>query len=68
MPEKTNTQQKAVTLEALREASALIATKAEVKSEVKKQMDEAGLTGVTFATTEEVLALFQEADPAPSEE
>lgn len=52
-----STEQKAVTLESLRAASDLIAT----KTEVDKKIQEASLdgAGVTFATTEEVLALFQ---------
>jgi len=54
MPEST---QKAVTLEALQAAAPLIAT----KEEVKKQIEAAALGSVVFATTEEVLALFQEA-------
>ncbi len=53
MDESTN---KAVSLAALQEASALIATKAEVA----EQIEAAALGSVTFATTEEVLALFRE--------
>ncbi len=60
MPEGT---QKAVTLEALQAAAALIAT----KSEVTKQIQEAALGGITYATTDEVLALFQETPAAPTE-
>lgn len=51
--------QKVVTLEALGAASALIATKAEV-AKVKEQVENIETGGVTYATTEEVLALFQE--------
>ena len=54
-----DTNKKAVTLESLAAASDLIATKAEVR----KQIEEVQLGGgsVEFATTEEVLALFQDA-------
>jgi len=58
MDENTN---KAVSLAGLQAASALIATKAEVK----EQIEAASLGSVTFATNEEILALFQE--PASGE-
>lgn len=51
--------QKVVTLGSLEAASALIATKAEV-AKVKEQVENLEMGGVTYATTEEVLALFQE--------
>ncbi len=47
---------KVVTFEAMQEVSKLLATKAQVT----KQIEAAGLAEVTPATTEEVLALFQE--------
>ncbi len=54
-------KQKALTLGNMEALSNVIAT----KEEVKKQIQDAGLsgTGAEFATDEEVLALFQE--PAP---
>lgn len=62
-----NTTRKVVTLEALEAASAQIATKAEVEA-VKQQIAEGAAAGVTYATTEEVLALFQDiAQDTPTE-
>lgn len=60
-----STTKKAVDLEAFRAASELIATKAEVK----KAIAEAQLagSGVEYATTEEVLALFQDSDSGDAE-
>lgn len=60
MPESTS--KKAVSFSDLAEAAKLIATKAEVKR-VQDNVDAIG-GGVAYATTEEVLALFQE--PAQS--
>lgn len=61
MPE--NTTQKAVTLDALQAAAPLIATKAEV-AKVEEQVKTIEAASVTYATTEEVLALFKEPEPA----
>lgn len=56
-----STTKKAVDLEAFRAASELIATKAEVT----KAIAEAQFAGgVEYATTEEVLALFQDSGSA----
>lgn len=54
-----NTNQKAVTLEALAAAAPMIATKAEVAA-VKKQVEDMQPGNVVYATTDEVLALFTE--------
>ena len=59
-----NTTQKAVTLDALQAAAPLIATKAEV---AKEQIQNIEAAGVTYATTEEVLALFKEPEPSGGE-
>ena len=64
MPE--NTTQKAVTLDALQAAAPLIATKAEV-AKVKEQIQNIEAAGVTYATPEEVLALFKEPEPSGGE-
>lgn len=53
----TNNTQKAVTFEALEEASKLLATKEEVKEQIASAVG--SIANITFATTEEVLALFQ---------
>lgn len=60
----TNTQ-KAVTLESLEEASKLLATKAEVTQQIADAV--ATCANITFATTEEVLALFQPKTQNPDE-
>ena len=54
-----NTNKRAVSYEDFAEASKLIATKAEVEA-VKKQVEEIEVGGVNYATTKEILALFQE--------
>lgn len=54
-----NTNKKVVAFDDFAEAAKLIATKAEVKA-VEDQVKNIGTGGVTYATTEEVLALFQE--------
>lgn len=73
MAETNTTTQKAVSLESLTEASKLIATKAEVQQQISDAV--ANPAGITFATTEEVLALFRkdaagantpESDPSES--
>lgn len=61
-----NTTQKAVTLEALQAAAPLIATKAEV-AKVEEQVKSIEAASVTYATTEEVLALFKEPEPSGGE-
>lgn len=55
-----NANQKVVTVEALAAAAPLLATKEELKDEVKKQIDELPQEGTAFefASTEDVLALF----------
>lgn len=53
----TNATQKAVTLESLEAASELIATKAEVTQQIADAV--ATCATLAYATTEEVLALFQ---------
>lgn len=55
MPETNNTK-KAVTTENLAALAGVLAT----KGEVSKQIEDAQLGGLEFATDEEVLALFQE--------
>lgn len=62
--------QKAVTLEAMAAVAPLLATKVELKAEVKKQIEELPQDGATFefATTEEVLALFQEPEQGTDDE
>lgn len=64
MSETNNTtSKKVVSFESLEAASALIATKAEV-AKVKAQVDSIEPSAVEYATNEEVLALFQETQPA----
>ena len=53
---ETTTNKKVVSFESLQAASALIATKA--------QVDNIESSAVEYATNEEVLALFQETQPA----
>lgn len=67
MPENTN-QQKVVTLEAMAAVAPLLVTKTELTEEVRKQIAELPQEGIglEFATTEEILALFQ--DNAQSED
>lgn len=65
MPENIN--QKVVTLDALQEAAPLIATKAEV-AKVEEQVKTIEAASVTYATTEEVLALFKEPEPSGGDE
>lgn len=60
---ETTTNKKVVSFESLQAASALIATKAEV-AKVKAQVDNIESSAVEYATNEEVLALFQETQPA----
>jgi len=61
---ETNTTpntEKAVTLESLEAASAFIATKEEVDEKIAAAISTCA--NLTFATTEEVLALFQKKAP-----
>lgn len=60
---ETTTNKKVVSFESLQAASAPIATKAEV-AKVKAQVDNIESSAVEYATNEEVLALFQETQPA----
>ena len=64
---ETTTNKKVVSFESLQAASALIATKAEV-AKVKAQVDNIESSAVEYATNEEVLALFQETQPAQEAE
>lgn len=64
---ETTTNKKVVSFESLQAASALIATKAEV-AKVKAQVDSIESSAVEYATNEEVLALFQETQPAQEAE
>ena len=57
----TNNGTKAVTFEAFEEASKLLATKEEVKEQIADAVG--SIANITFATTEEVLALFKKKEP-----
>lgn len=61
----TNTQ-KAVTLESMEELSKIVATKEEVTQQIADAV--ATCANITFATTEEVLALFQPKAPSGGSE
>lgn len=52
------TGEQAVSMASLAEASKLIATKAEVKQQIKEAVT--GCAKIVFASTEDVLALFRE--------
>ena len=71
MAETTTTitnAEKAISMESLEEASKLIATKAEVKQQIAEAVT--ACANITFASTAEVLKLFQadapETDPPES--
>ena len=62
----TPNSQKALSLESFAEASKLLATKEEVKEQIAEAVSTCA--NIAFATTEEVLALFQKTPAAPEGE